>query len=280
MKYISILCLFSILFLACEEVPPVIRPVDQTVCNVAEESLVQDQKRQVLIEEFTGNRCVNCPAGSQAIEDLINIYGEQIVVASIHTGFWAFPYEQSKFDFQTEKGDELKNFLGTPRGYPAAIINRRLFDGEFNLHLARNLWPGFVEEELNKPPKAKIHINSFFDSSNRELIIEVSVFIMEDILENNVRLSVMITEDGVADYQLTPDGLKEDYVHNHILRDIVTNPEGNPVEADLQAGNAFCLSFRTILNENWKTENCRTLAFLSVNDDTIEVLQAQQVEIE
>jgi len=40
--------------------------------------------RHVLVEEFTGVQCVNCPQGSQLIENLINTHGERLIAVSIH----------------------------------------------------------------------------------------------------------------------------------------------------------------------------------------------------
>ncbi len=43
--------------------------------------------RAVLIEDFTGQKCVNCPNGTTLINDIVETYGEDNVIAvGIHSG--------------------------------------------------------------------------------------------------------------------------------------------------------------------------------------------------
>ena len=272
---------FGLLGMACEEIPPVINPMgEQEICDGASESLVADQKRQVLIEEFTGVKCVNCPAGSQAIEALVDIYREQLVVVSIHAGSFAPPYDESLYDFRTEEGNQLIDFLGSPFGYPSAVINRKLFEGEFDLQLGRNSWPGFVESELEEPPKVKIHIGRTFDAASRELSAEVTVFVEEDLtILPGLRLTLLVTEGEVPDYQLTPAGLSPDYVHKHILRRMLTNFAGNLREEELTAGSRFCNSFTTVIPNDWQESELDLIAFVSLSGEEKDVLQAHKVSV-
>ena len=44
-------------------------------------------KRTVLIEDFTGQKCINCPYAANETEKIITEYGqENIIVVSIHCG--------------------------------------------------------------------------------------------------------------------------------------------------------------------------------------------------
>ena len=100
--------LFSFLTLAisaCTEIAPVVPTLGD---------------RKVLVEEFTGVRCVNCPAGASELDNLRGIYGDRLVVVSIHTGDFSTPYSDSKFDFRTPEGTALEKNLGAPLGYPTA----------------------------------------------------------------------------------------------------------------------------------------------------------------
>ena len=43
--------------------------------------------KRVLIEDFTGQRCVNCPSATETIKQLQDTYGKENVIAvAIHSG--------------------------------------------------------------------------------------------------------------------------------------------------------------------------------------------------
>ena len=70
--------LISLLFLvlvSCEEIPPEVTPCQTT--------------RVVLVEEFTGIDCVNCPIGSDKLEQINYQNPGKIVIVGIHAGFFA-----------------------------------------------------------------------------------------------------------------------------------------------------------------------------------------------
>lgn len=273
--FFSFLLLFS-----CTEIPPQINPVfTQGKCPPADETAVAQQKRGVLIEEFSGVRCANCPAGSAAIRDLLQQYGDQLVAVSIHTGFFAEPYQDSRYDFQTEVGDQLLKLLKSPLGFPSAVINRKLFDGEPDLQLGLANWAGYVAREVQEPPAVKIFAQPTYDELGRKLSVDVSIFPQITFTGEDVRLSVMLTENRVADVQLTPSGKDPAFEHNHVLRSMLTNFDGNPLPAELKAGQPDCLFFETDLSAGWQAEQCYLVVFVHRGGESKDVLQAVQVKI-
>ncbi|MEM1321970.1 MAG: Omp28-related outer membrane protein [Bacteroidota bacterium] len=283
MKKINILLFAALTFLAfgCNEIKPEISPIiDNGECAVVNKSEVLTQGRQVIIEEFTGVRCVNCPGGSEAIEELLDIHGSKLIAVSIHAGFFSPPYPESQYDFRTSDGDNLLSFLGEPLGFPTAVVNRHQFPNESNLQVGRNSWASYIEQELAVPPRIKLAINQDFDVATRELTIEISVFPEGDFPEEDVRISAMITENGVADMQLTPDGKIADYEHKHIFRDMITNFDGNPLTPEqLATTEGFCKSYVTTLDEAWDVNKCKVIAFAHLGGASKQVLQAAEVSL-
>ncbi len=267
----------AFLLSACEEVPPVINPIMGG--NPDDSSSVENQQRQVLIEEFTGVRCVNCPAGTQAIQSLLGIHGERLVAVSIHAGFFSPPYTQSLYDFRTPQGNSILSYVGEPLGFPTAVVNRKLFSGEQDLQLGQSQWAGFISEELAVAPSVKIAITPEFNDVTRVLKADIDLFIEENITESDVRLSVLITENGIVDYQLTPEGLKADYVHLHVLRGMMTNYDGNPLTEPLVDGAEISRSYTLTLPDGWVADNCHVVAFVHLGGGSKEVLQAHEVGI-
>lgn len=267
----------AMLSTSCEEIPPVINPFNGEPGDTIVD--IENQKRQVLIEEFTGVRCVQCPAGSAEIATLLAIHGHQLVAVSIHAGDFAPPFTQSLHDFRTTEGEALINFLGPPISYPSAVINRKLFEGENDLILGRNDWAGYIETEKALDPKVKIALKADFNETTRKLDLEVKLYPQEDILDPDVRISILLTESNIQDIQDTPDGKINDYVHKHVLRGMLTNYLGEAITETLTAGNIVTKTYSYTVPAAWKEGDMEAVAFVHLGGSTKEVLQAIGTEI-
>ncbi|MCB0598642.1 MAG: Omp28-related outer membrane protein [Lewinellaceae bacterium] len=282
MKKLSIFffLLAGLLWLGCEEIPPEINP-SMGNNNPDEPTPVEDQQRQVLIEEFTGVRCVNCPAGSAAIEGLLGIYGQRLVAISIHAGSFSPPYSDSQYDFRIDEGINLLSYLGSPLGYPTAVVNRKKFDGEFDLHLGRQQWAGFIAQELLEEPKVKIDVQNAYSDEDRKLEVTATLYVQEAIAEEDVRISVAITESDIEDLQLTPDSGTPDpnYKHKHVLRDMLTTYDGDPIGGPLAAGAVIEKTYAITLPNGWIAGNCQVIVFVNVGGENKDVLQVHQAGV-
>lgn len=260
------------LALSCEEVPPVVTPLGM--------GPPPDTTRQrVLVEEFTGARCVNCPAGSAELARLQDIYGEQMIIVAIHAGSFARPYPDSREDFRTPEGDALLSFLGQPLGYPSAVISRKLFDGEFDLQLNRSLWPVYLQQELEQPARAELRPRLSYLPATRQIQLTVDLTLLAPDAPDDLRLSVMVVEDSVADYQLTPDGVDPEYIHRHNLRDMLTAPTGNNLPADWTTGQTLTRSYTALLSQKWVAEHCSLVILIHRTGDQKDVWQVVKIPI-
>ncbi len=267
-------------FFACEEIPPVVTgsmPGDNNPVPPKE------QKRQVLIEEFTGVSCIQCPAGSAIIKDLLGTHGQQLIAISIHSApTFSEPYPQSQYDFRTSEGNSFYSYLGSPIGFPSATVNRRLFDGRTKLQMGKGEWAGFIEEEKAVAPKVKIGIESDFDAVSRNAAIEVTLFVEEIITETDVNLSVIFTENDIVDHQLTPGSSPDTdptYVHEHVLRGMATPFDGSPITEPLTVGAVITKTFDYTIPAEWKEDNVNVIAVVNLNGEKKEVLQAHEVHL-
>jgi hypothetical protein len=238
--------------------------------------------RIVLLEEFTGKGCTNCPKGSREIESLLALYDSNLVVVSIHAGFFANPnfFDLGQYDLRTDEGEQIFGMLGPNIGYPAGVVNRTKYNGDYQ-HGAQS-WADFIKEELDKEPRIEFTVDHEFNSKNRTITLDVNGFAREDI-NNEVRISVMVTEDGIVDAQddLEAGGIVEDYVHKHVLRGMATPFDGQKLADQLGLGQAFNSTITANIHSDWNEGNCSVLVFLSeINgSDDIRVLQASEVHV-
>ena len=83
-------------------------PVDTTSNNFV---------KKVLIEDYTGHTCPNCPDAARQLEAIQDFYGDQVIGMAIHIGkAFAMPYPSSQspkfqYEFRTKWGEEYDNFL-------------------------------------------------------------------------------------------------------------------------------------------------------------------------
>lgn len=278
MKKLPFILLISVLFWSsCEEIPPVLNPNMGGGGN--NPTPVENQQRQVLIEEFTGVRCVNCPAGSDAIQTLLGIHGERLVAVSIHAGFFSPPYPENQYDFRTTEGNSLLTYLGEPLGFPTAVVDRKLFNGEQDLQLGQSQWAGFIADDLATPPSVKIGIEPNFNTATRELKVKATFYIQEDIPYPDVHVSVMITESNIVDEQLTPAGKNPNYVHRHVLRGMMTSYDGDLLTEFPAEGVNITRNFTMTLPDAWVAENCHVVVFVHRSGTDKEVYQVHEVKV-
>ncbi len=281
---IYFLFVFSLLnFYACNEVPLEVSDMTDTQNNDDNSINVENQTRHVLIEYFTGVRCVNCPAGSAAIENFLTTYDDELVPITIHSGFFSPPYPQSLYDFRTPDGDNLLNYVNQPVGFPTAVVNRKSFSGPADeIQLSLGDWAGAIATEFQETPKVKIGVEHTYDAASGEVDLTATLFVQETIADPDTRISVMITESDIVDHQLTPElDTDPDYVHKHVLRDIITNFDGNPIPNALTADAEINESFSFTVSPDWDADKCKIIVLVhqnGVNKEVIQVVQAHLVE--
>ncbi|MFK7934168.1 MAG: Omp28 family outer membrane lipoprotein [Saprospiraceae bacterium] len=276
-----IIFLFSLLFLtACEENKPVIPPLLDVEMEIEEEES-EDLVRKVLIEEFTGVRCVNCPQGSEEVENLRAIHGDNLIAVGIHAGSFSQPYDESTIDFQTEAGDAIINFLGVPLGYPSAVISRTVPEGRTRLQTGQSSWAGLIQQELEKETVIDLKIENNFQVADNELVTTIEIIPTEDINED-LRLSVMVVETDIENTQLTPAGKQDDYLHRHNLRAMLTNSTGDALSEKLLKDTPVERTYNFTIptaDVPWKPEDVSIIAFVHSGGATKEVLQVEEVKI-
>jgi len=239
--------------------------------------------RVILIEEFTGIRCVQCPPGAEELDNLQTLYPENIVVVSLHTGFFATPEPgKSMFDFRTADGNALEMILGAPdNGWPSAIINRKKFEGATSLHSSRTSWAGYIAQELENEALFGLTVNTTWDPGTRALRADVNA-IARDNVAGPLRITLLITESGIVDYQKDIRyGEVPEYVHKHVLRDVISNSvEGDVVvTGSVTAGQSIDYAVNYTLPAEWKSEKCEVVAFISDGNSRY-IYQAGHAKVE
>ena len=264
--------LLTLILFSCEEQMVVIPDI-----------VVPETDKVVLVEELTGVSCPNCPKGAATVMAILDQFEGKVVAYEVHGNLLTDPLPESKYDFRNPDAIELEEFLKPFWGKPSASINRVLFDGQdFASTTIVDLWPSFVEEELQKPQVLDIVIAPSYDPSNRTAQFNVGVSAIDDI-EGNLQLHVGIIDSHLIDPQEDNGAIIPDFEHNHVLKELLTQISGDDVANGMQSGDNVSRAYNyTVPAENigeWKIENMEVVAFITSSNANGEVLQAASVHI-
>lgn len=278
MRNILFIILAVIFLQACEEKPVTI-PEFQEI----------ETGKVVLIEELTGVSCPNCPTGSKTVEAIADKYNDNIIVVGIHGDFLSEPITkegyESKYDLRTDAGKFLEGYLAPWISKPCAYFNRvkKESDDFFGNSAGGGEWFSRAEEELNRDQVIGLNLTPEYDQDSRKLKLKVIVDPLVD-LQGDYYVSVMITENNIIDSQKDADKIKTDYHHKHVLRDMITAYEGDPVGTSFSEDVNVELNFEYTLPESnggiWKPKDVSAVVFISdLTGSSKEILQAAEVHI-
>lgn len=216
--------------------------------------------RNVLIEDFTGQDCVNCPNATNLIGQLQEMYGhDRIIAVGIHSGPLGVKASKNPEGLATDLGDTYYNYWSIEM-QPYGVIDRS--DGT----LPTDWWTAKVNWDLS-PEQPSPSVNIWVKpavGSDRKASIEVTLAAFEHF---SGKLQVWLVEDGITAFQKMPDGTtKHDYVHNHVLRDAVNGAWGDEVVVEHDDLKTFSYSYT--IPEGWNTDNLYVVAF-AYNDDKV-----------
>ena len=211
--------------------------------------------RQVLVEDFTGQRCVNCPKATEEIARLQEQYGEDVVIAvAIHSGPLAFQTNSRFLGLKTDVGDEYYDYWKVEY-QPSGMIDRSGIQDYTS-------WAAKIREELQKPASVSIVLNVMV-SEDRTLSIQTDVMGVDG--DTNGKLQLWLTEDNITAFQLMPDGTRrDDYLHQHVFRAAVNGTWGEALS--VKEGETVTKWHTMALDDDWKKESLHVVAF--VYDDS------------
>lgn len=219
--------------------------------------IAKEFARTVLLEEFTTEQCINCPAGAGAMHSALDMLGEEadrVAVACHHSGYYT--------DWLTHASDNSYLFLFNDGGStyaPAFMIDRKagsddkpVFANPGAANFAQKL-----RNQLKNPAYVGLDVNADIDTDTRTVSVSVNG---ERSMEfgNDPRVTVYVLEDSIK--ARSQAGATGEYWHSHVLR-AVNVTWGEPIEWD---GDTFSYQCELTYKEACQAERLQVIAF--VND--------------
>ncbi|MEO6833456.1 MAG: Omp28-related outer membrane protein [Chitinophagaceae bacterium] len=290
MKRLLFILFAAAMLISCQEKGPIInfgaKPFDTSFMAAPETA----NPRMVLVEEFTGVTCPNCPLGQQALVTLEAAHPGQLAIMSLEIfgQTQTNPVNENGVktinDNRTQAGTDLSSGIyGANNSIPIAGIDRVPLSGA--MLIGRGSWASQIDTRVNTPSPANISMISSYDASSKKVTLKVHVAYTSSVIVGQ-KLTVALIESGVIDAQVLPYSpnpadptVNANYVHNHVLRDILTSPVGDALLGDKStkvAGQVYERTFVYTIPPNvLNLDNCQFVAFVA-NDNAgdKEVVQA------
>jgi thiol-disulfide isomerase/thioredoxin len=254
-------------------------------CDIIREPFLEeapalnDKFRKVLLEEFTGHLCPNCPAAATTAEKLRSFYGNKLIIISYHAGFYARTTPAFPADYRTSSGDELNSFFNV-QFYPSGMINRNGNAGSRLLGHAD--WSKTIASQLTAEPQVFIQFSAPISEPGGNFSVGIKLKLVSPAA-SPLRLCLYLTEDSLVSAQSIsndpryPSGYIPEYLHMHLFRKAVNGTWGDLVfETGTATPEEKIVSYTVIPGSGLVPDNCRLVAFI-ISEESRTVLQAESV---
>lgn len=213
--------------------------------------------RCVLIEDFTGQKCVNCPKATEEIEQLQQQYGADTVIAvGIHSGYFGVYPSAGVNGLATETGNEYYNHWGV-ESQPSGVIDRS--DGV----LTYDIWAAKTSYDLQQKAPLSIQLENTLIGKDS---VSIHVETIGTTGEISGKLQLWAIEDSIVAFQMLPDGSTDStYVQNHVFRAAINGSWGD--DFSISEGEVKDLTYHYRLDPAWNPSHVSIVAFVYNLDD-------------
>lgn len=298
MKKVLIIVLAIAGFVACDKVEnpnqnPYGGPAN-TSCNyqpligsnfIIKTNDADSNYRKVLIEDYTGHKCGNCPPAAATAEALNIQYKDSLVVLAVHAGGFAAttPTPEYAPDYTSVAGND---WYAAPPGFgfytagnPNGMVNRR--DFPTGTHVKPYTTWGTIVNQLapfKKWQAIRLNVTTNYDTAQRKLNVDVRHTYLRNYGDTTVKLSVVLSEDSIIgtqkDYSKVPVDVYP-YVFMNVMRGSLNGTWGVPLTTCVHNYN-YIRGFAVNAAFNDKHLNLIVFAY---NGTTREIIQVEKVKI-
>ncbi len=197
--------------------------------------------RKVLIEQFTGASCPNCPAGEQTLHNSIANITDKVVWITHHVGY----YED---DYTVAGSKEYTWFYGTGGTYAPACMPDRTnptafgFNSEYPIFHPGNTTAAMFNKFLNVPSFVSVNVACQLAQDNTLTVTVTGEFLAE---LSDARMNVFVIQNGIIGYQSNGGA---NFSHDHTVRARLTSAWGDAITPN--ADGTYSMTFTYTIPEN------------------------------
>lgn len=257
-----------------------------TSCDIASDDrfILEDKvvpQRNVLLMDFTGQECINCPNAHDVMSELSKQYNTDgktnLITVSIHAGAQAMSVDRTDFSanrigLMIAEGQEMNDAFSI-NAWPAGAVDH--INGKDNALLYAE-WPAAVRSAFEKPTDISIEATATLNDNQIEVTTNV-----HSTSDQDIALQVWVIENGIKASQRLPDGsFDTEYIHNHVLR-FVQYPVKSGKPMQLKAGvigtDECTIPLKWTDKERWNRDNLQVVVFAFRGSDILNCTIANPV---
>ena len=307
MRLLLFIFLFGFLFVSCDHVKnPYLPEVNLELDTTLYPGLWSDYEnnewpvfsentntnRNVLIEDFTGHKCVFCPAAADLAHALHEADPSRVYIASIHAGpdgigdFQSVSPPDYPLDFTNPEGVEIGlyfgendgGFPGNPRGTVNRFNNGTIFQSPTQ-------WTSMVNDQLSSN-NLKVNIQSELNyyEETKGAFLHVELDPVDANVAENLGITVYLLEDSlVGDQKMSDNSHNSNYIHRDIHRgNLNASAFGRPVSSEDLNGDKYYINYSFVvpnqLDGQYNASNMHLLIY-AFNTETWEIYQVIKQKI-
>lgn len=224
------------------------------------DTVVPLQDKGILVEDFVGVNCANCPKSVREIETLSNNKLERLVRVTVHAKPHVFTYPVNKSDaisikdFRSEDAESVYDLLELSGQLPLLTVDRSTFD--FENHVELHFWDleQAVDERFTKEPAASSISVKTVSKTKSQATFKITTYYHKSLSTAQYQ-SVYLLESDLHDLQLDGREYDKDYEHNNVLRKKLTiTNTGDLLSNSPKKGDVFITVYTIDINQGIDAE--------------------------
>jgi type IX secretion system substrate protein/outer membrane protein Omp28 len=250
------------------------------------------QTKSILLEEFSGAHCGQCPMGNYMLDSMINKY-PSVIGVSLH----AYSSPDAMFFAQVDT-------IGTAYapGAPLGAIDR-IYNSTFGyVAIYHNAWDAAIQNRLLQPVQLSVGLVSTWNSITRNISATITTTLISNLPSGDYRFNLYIVEDSVTGSGPGYDQVNLydtqagnpfygmgnpiiGYFHRHVVRAILPSAWGiaGIIPSSPLSGQAFSYPVNYTLPANINENRVSLVAFVSkytsahTGDEALNAVQSKLI---
>lgn len=199
------------------------------------ENVPSQDRKTILVEEFTGQKCINCPVAAEVLQKIVSANSPNIITISLH----AKRTKQTNPALESDLAEACAEKFGVQSVVPGIIINRLPMDNSgLKYSDDRSTWSSLIQRFVNQKATHRLQVKTEAVTGRNISLSVLGTNVSSQSPADNIGLAIWVVEDIYEEQQIAGK-VEPHYLHHNVLRGALTNDvsykigEKHTVKADL-----------------------------------------------